>query len=421
MIQSPPLDCLVIGAGPAGSTAAALVAEHGFSTMLVERDKMPRFHVGESLMPETYWTLKRLGAWDRLKQNAYLKKVGVQFVTQQGKETQPFVFREHDDRDCAETWHVRRSDFDQLIYDIAGEKGVVRRDQTRVRDVRLSEDPNEPHRATLRSSDGQVDEVAARVIIDATGQQALLANRLGLKQVNPELRKAAIWGYYRGGHRNPDGELTVILHTNDRKAWFWYIPLVDNVVSVGVVADNDYLLKRNLDAEGIYAEELAKCPKVQDRLAGAERCGELHAAKEFSYTTTQHAGQGWVLTGDAYGFIDPVYSSGVYLALKSGELAADAVAAGLKENDLSPAKLGAWCAEFDAGVSLIRKLVRAFYADQFSFGEFMKAHPEHRGNLTDVLIGRVFHEDAGRIFQDMDHWIERAMADSGSPASGGVH
>ena len=171
--------------------------------MLVERDKMPRFHVGESLMPETYWTLQRLGAWERLKQNAYLKKVGVQFVTQQGKETQPFVFREHDDRDCAETWHVRRSDFDKLIYDIAGEKGVVRRDETRVSDVQLSEDPNVPHRATLRRSDGRSEEVASRVIVDATGQQALLANRLGLKRVNPELKKAAIWGYYRGGHRNP--------------------------------------------------------------------------------------------------------------------------------------------------------------------------------------------------------------------------
>ena len=406
-------DCLVIGAGPAGCTTAALVADSGAKTLLVERDAMPRFHVGESLMPETYWTLDRLGAWERIKQNAYLKKVGVQFVTQDGKETRPFIFRQHDDRECAETWHVRRSDFDQLLFDIAGEKGAERRDATRVTHVALNES-GAPHQVTLRNASGTDQTVTARVVVDATGQQALLANRLQLKRVNPELKKAAIWGYYRGAHRNPEGELTVILHTNDRKAWFWYIPLVDDIVSVGVVGDNDYLLKRGCDTATIYDQELTKCPRVQARLVGADRVGELNAAKEFSYTTTQHAGDGWVLTGDAYGFIDPVYSSGVYLALKSGEWAADAIIDGLAKNDLSAKQLGRWCPEFDAGVELIRKLVRAFYAEHFSFGEFMKAHPEHGSNLTDVLIGRVFQDGAGKIFEDMDPWVEKTSVEQGA-------
>ena len=125
-------------------------------------------------------------------------------------------------------------------------------------------------------------------------------------------------------------------------------------------------------------------------------------AKEFSYTTKQHAGDGWVLVGDAFGFIDPVYSSGVFLALKSGELAADAIAEGLRQGDLSATQLGGWTADYKAGMAWMRKLVHAFYTTEFSFGGFMKTHPEHAGNLSNILIGRVFEDGVGKIFEDMD-------------------
>ena len=129
-------------------------------------------------------------------------------------------------------------------------------------------------------------------------------------------------------------------------------------------------------------------------------------AKEFSYQTTQHAGNGWVLTGDAFGFIDPIYSSGVWFALRSGELAADSVIAGLRSGDLSAARLGEWTRSFKDGTQWIRKLVAAYYTNEFSFGSFLKDHPQHKGNLTDLLIGRIFHDDAGRIFDDMDPALE---------------
>lgn len=400
-------DCVVIGAGPGGGTTAALVAQQGWKTLLVDRDPMPRFHVGESLMPETYWTFERLGVLDDFKKIAFTKKYGVQFVSSDGKESAPFVFAMHDPRPCSETWHVERADFDCLLFDTAAKNGADCRDMTRVMDVRFSDDG--PHTIVLQNPDGQKQTVTAKVVVDASGQQAMIANRLGLKKVDPNLRKAAIWGYFENAQRNPEeeGQVTCILHTEDKEAWFWYIPLRDGRVSVGVVADNDYLLKSGLSPQEQFDRQVKRCQGIQRRLDGANLSSDLRVAKEFSYTTSQRAGQGWVLVGDAYGFIDPVYSSGVFLALKSGEMAADAISEGLKKDDVSAKQLSGWVEEFDSGIVWIRKLVQAFYTNEFSFGSFMKAFPQHGGNLTDLLVGKVFDGQPGNIFGDMDPWIQK--------------
>lgn len=395
-------DCVVIGGGPAGSTAAALVAESGFTTLLLEREKMPRFHVGESLMPETYWTFERLGVLEKMKQSDFVKKVSVQFVSSSGAESQPFFFKDHDPRECSETWQVWRADFDKMLFDNAAEKGADCLDQTRVLDVLL--DGDRAVGVKLQRDGEEAQNIGARVVVDATGQQALLANRLGLRVDNPALHKAAIWGYYRGARRDPgeNGGATIILHTKTKKAWFWFIPLADDITSIGVVSDNDYLLKGRGKPADVFEDELVSCAALVDRLMNAELISEFRVAKEFSYTTKKHAGDGWVLIGDAWGFIDPVYSSGVYFALKSGEEAADAISDALRANDTSEARLSAWFGDFNSGTHWIRKLVGAFYTNEFSFGRFMKNHPEHGGNLTDLLIGRIFHDSAGRIFDDMD-------------------
>ena len=403
-------DCVTIGAGPGGSTAAALVAEAGFSTLLLERERFPRFHVGESLMPETYWTLKRLGVLDEMRARSFPPKVGVQFVSSSTKESAPFFFDAHDERDCSQTWHVERAEFDNLLFKNAAAKGADCRDGSRVLDIDVG--GADGSTVTFQSSDGEKHQVHAKVVIDATGQQAMLANRLGLIDVNEKLKKASIWTYYLGAERSedPNRNTTIILHTEDKACWFWYIPLANNVVSVGLVGDHKELLKGRGTPEQVFAEELAKCPGVQRRIANAKRVGDFNVAKEFSYTTKQHAGDGWVLVGDAFGFIDPVYSSGVFLALKSGEMAADAVVAGLRKGDVSAEQLNSWTPEFKAGMGWIRKLVHAFYTNEFSFGKFMKMHPEYAANLTDLLIGRVFEDGVGKIFEDMDPAIEEAKA-----------
>ncbi|MCA9262876.1 MAG: tryptophan 7-halogenase [Planctomycetales bacterium] len=395
-------DCVVLGGGPAGSTVAALVADQGFSTLLVEREAMPRFHVGESLMPETYWTFQRLGVLDKMRNSDFVKKYSAQFVAGSGKESQPFYFEQHDPRDCSQTWQVERAPFDHMLFENAAEKGADCHDQTRVRDV-LFDGPS-ARGVDLQLADGTRQAVTARVVVDATGQQSLIANRLGLRDEIPELKKAAIWTYFRNAERDPGqhGGATIIMHTSSKQAWFWYIPLSNDITSIGVVSDHAYLLKGRGTPAETFAEERANCPALLGRLAQAERVDEYHIAKEFSYTTRQHAGDVWVLVGDAFGFIDPIYSSGVYFALKTGEMAADAIVEGFAKNDLTGAQLGGWTDDFKSGAQWIRKLVSAYYTQEFSFGRFMKDHPEHQGNLTDILIGRIFYDGAGRIFDDLD-------------------
>lgn len=403
-------DCIVVGAGPAGCATATLVSMAGYRTLLVEREKMPRFHIGESLMPETYWQLERLGLLEQMRRSTFTKKMSVQFVSHTGRESQPFSFPEHDPRECSRTWQVERADFDLMLFQNAAAKGCDCHDETRVMDVRF--DQGRATGVRLQTADGSSREVSARVVVDATGLQAMLANRLGLKVDDPQLRKAAIWGYYRDARRDPGdhGGATIILHTNEKQSWFWFIPLANNITSIGVVGDSSYLLKGRGQPAAIFEDELVKCPALVERLINAKLVSDFRVAKEYSYSTTQHAGDGWVLVGDAFGFIDPIYSSGVFLALRSGELAADAIVEGFQVGDLSAAQLGKWTPDFKRGVTLIRKLIDAYYTNPFSFGEFMRRHPNHKGNLVDLLIGRVFHSTAGKIFDDMDPMIEQLLA-----------
>ncbi|MEQ8788190.1 MAG: NAD(P)/FAD-dependent oxidoreductase [Pirellulaceae bacterium] len=408
-------DCIVIGGGPAGSTTAALVADGGCSTLLLEREKVPRFHVGESLMPETYWPLKRLGVLEQMKRSQFVKKVSVQFINDTGRESQPFFFKEHDPRESSETWQVERADFDKMLFDNAAAKGADCLDQTRVREVLFEGEKAVGVR--LETQDGSPREIACRVVVDATGQQSFLASRLGLRVDDQRLRKAAIWGYYRGAKRDPGehGGATIIMHTEGKHSWFWYIPLSNDITSIGVVADNDYLLKGRGKPASVFEDELVKCPGLASRLMDAELISKFRVAKEFSYTTRKQAGDGWVLVGDAFGFIDPIYSSGVYFALRSGELAADAIVEGLAAGDTSAEQLSKWASDFRGGTKWIRKLVDAYYTNEFSFGMFMRDHPEHAGNLTDLLIGRIFHDGAGRIFDDMDPMLEKVREQVDQP------
>jgi flavin-dependent dehydrogenase len=408
-------DCIVLGGGPAGSTAATIVAESGFSTLLLEREKMPRFHIGESLMPETYWVFQRLGLLEKLKASCFTKKYSVQFVNSNGRESQPFFFDQHDPRECSQTWQVRRSDFDQMLFDNAAEKGAECHDATRVLEVLFDDaHPDKAVGVKLQTVAGETKQVAARVVIDATGQQSLIATRLGIRHHDPELRKSAIWTYYRGAERveGPNGGATLVLHTEQKDSWFWYIPLEDDVTSVGVVGDQSYLLKGQSKPEEVFEQQLAICPAMQRRLEGAERVDKHFVAKEFTYKAERAAGEGWVLAGDAYSFIDPIYSSGVFFALYMGEKAADCVVAGLRSGNLSAEQLAGWVPAFENGAQWVRKLINAFYTQEFSFGQFVKAHPQHHGAVTDILIGRVFDEDVSEVFRDMESWMARQAESS---------
>jgi flavin-dependent dehydrogenase len=252
-------------------------------------------------------------------------------------------------------------------------------------------------------------------VVDASGQSTVIMDRLGLRDWDPVLKKAALWTYWKGAYRDTgrDEGATLVIQTRGKNGWFWYIPLHDDVLSVGVVAAYDYLFKdRGKDLEAIYFEEVERCPGVAPRIKDATRCDIFRAAREYSYRSRQAAGDGWVMCGDAFGFLDPLYSSGVLLALTSGSMAADAVAEGLSRNDTSAAQLGKWEAEFGRGMDRMRRLVCEFY-DGFSFGRFVRKYPHLKDRVTDVLIGDLFKDDVDELWPLMDAMRAEQAAGTG--------
>ena len=193
----------------------------------------------------------------------------------------------------------------------------------------------------------------------------------------------------------------MVLQTADRSGWFWYIPLHDDIVSVGVVAPFDHLFKGRNGHERTYADEVERCPAVAKRVKEGQRAAGYFATRDYSYRSREVAGDGWVLVGDAFGFLDPLYSSGVLLALKSGELAADAIVEGLESGDLGAAQLGKWGQTFNDGIDRMRRLVCEYYAG-FSFGRFVRAYPELRGTVTDLLIGDLFTDRVDKVWAPME-------------------
>ena len=396
-------DVVVIGGGPGGSTAATLIAQQGHRVQLFERERFPRFHIGESLIPQTYWVLDRLKMLPKMRNSQFVKKYSVQFVNQHGKLSEPFYFVEHNPHQCSQTWQVYRQEFDQLMLENARETGVEVHEGARVLEVLFDGDRATGVRVQLE--DGSTRTVESRVIVDASGQSSMIMSRFNLREWDPVLKKAALWTYWKGAVRDVgrDEGATMVLQTQGKKGWFWYIPLHNDIVSVGVVAAYEYLFteRETKDHEAIYFEEVARCPGVQPRIAKAERCAPFRAAKEYSYRSKQAAGNGWVLVGDAFAFLDPLYSSGVLLALKSGQLAADAIVEGLSKGDTSAQQLGNWEPGFVQGVERMRRLVCAYY-EGFSFGRFVQRYPHLKGLLTDLLIGDLFKDDVDAVWEPME-------------------
>ena len=407
-------DVIVGGGGPAGSTVATLVARQGHRVLLAERAAQPRFKVGESLMPATYPIFERLGVLDRMRESAFPAKHSVQFFGPSGRAGKPFYFSEFDPEESSQTWQVRRSEFDAMLLDNAAESGVDVRRGVSLKEVLF--DGERAVGARLEPAGGEAVKVACRVIVDATGQSAFLAHRLGLLETEPWLHNASLFTHYAGAVRDTgiDEGATLIFHTDNRKTWFWFIPQPDNRVSVGVVGPLDYLIRgRQGDPETVFAEELARCPALAPRLEPARQVMPIKAIRDFSYKSRKIAGDGWVMAGDAFGFIDPIYSTGVFLALKSGEMAADAIHDALADDDPSAERLGRHEPELRRGMEALRKLVYAYYDPSFSFSDFLRRYPNCRKQLVSMLVGNVYTDPIDEILAALDE----SLGSAGRPAA----
>lgn len=394
-------DALVIGAGPAGSSAATILAGHGHRVLVLEREKFPRYHVGESLIPFTFQPLERLGLIPRMKASHFQKKFSVRFVQPDGSASQPFYFFTRYDRDTvAQTWQVLRSEFDEMLANHARATGATVLEEISVRELLYDDDrPDRVIGVRAETADGAIREFHAPITLDASGKESFSAVRHGWRTRDPYLNKVAVWTYYRGSKREPgidEGQTTVAMLPE--KGWFWHIPQHDDMVSVGVVAEGKYLTRGGVkQPQAIFQREVHENAWIRDHLSVGQQVGPYYLTSEYTHHSRHCYQEGLLLVGDAYCFLDPVFSSGLMLALKSGVLAGDTVHDALVTRDFSPERFTTYGAAMRQGIENMRKLVYAFYNPNFSFKDVIMKYPALADDITDCLSGDV-NKDFSRLW-----------------------
>jgi flavin-dependent dehydrogenase len=311
-------DVAIIGGGPAGSSAGTLLAKAGRRVVIFEKEKFPRFRVGESTLPATLNTIDRMGASEKIKNGGFLVKYGGEIVSACGQRVR-FYFRNGFKAKRQSAYQVLRSEFDRILLDHAAESGCDVRQQKTVESFEIDNQG-----VTLYLGDGRL-VVRAKYLIDCSGRNCVVGTKFSLRERYQNLRKFSLYAYYEDVLREdgPDGTLTRMVRTKD--SWFWMIPLSGNTTSIGVVMDAERFRSMNLSPEEALARCIAEQPVVSEYMPNARRVTEVYATGDFSYRNKNLCGDRWLLAGDAAGFIDPVFSSGVYLALLSGEQAADSL------------------------------------------------------------------------------------------------
>jgi len=321
-------DVLIIGGGPAGSTAANLLAQRGYRVTLLEKDHHPRFHIGESLLPANRPLFERLGVAEQVRGIGMLKW-GAEFVSPAHGRSETFEFASARNPDLPYSYQVRRSQFDEILIRRAAQCGAEVIEGCRAREVEL-ERPEGGVRVVAEHDDGSRSAWAARFLIDASGRDTFLANHLHAKRRNPRHNSAAVYAHFAGVERRPGkraGDISIYWFEH---GWFWLIPLADGLTSVGAVVWPYYLKQRRGPLQEFLRATIALCPPLAERLKDATPVSEVEATGNYSYSAARTHGRNYLLVGDAFTFIDPVFSTGVWLAMNGGLAACDAVDACLR-------------------------------------------------------------------------------------------
>ena len=330
-------DVLVIGGGPAGSTVAPMLAEKGHRVVLLEKAHHPRFHIGESLLPANLPLFEKMGIADQVKAIG-MHKPGAEFVSPNHEMSSVFTFAEAWDKSMPHAYQVKRDEFDTILIRNAANKGVEVHEGCKARKVDFLPD----NTATVLAShdDGSQSEWQARFVVDASGRDTFLANRFQIKHRNPKHNSSAIYGHFTGARRlegTAEGNITIFWFEH---GWFWFIPMPNDITSIGMVTWPYYMkTKGERSLQQFLMDGIAMCPALAARLQAAQLINEVEATGNFSYVSERNHGTNYVMLGDAYAFIDPVFSSGVLLAMNSGVIAAEAIDTCLRTPDKAPAAL----------------------------------------------------------------------------------
>ncbi len=330
-------DVLVIGGGPAGSTVAPLLAQKGHRVVLMERARHPRFHIGESLLPANLPLFEQLGVADDMRAIG-MPKWAAEFVSPHHDAAQVFRFAEAWDPSMPHAYQVKRAEFDEILIRNAARKGVEVREGCQVLAVDFLPDDTVAVRA--RRDDGGEEQWQARFVVDASGRDTFLAHRFRIKRRNPRHNSAAVYAHFAHARRRTgraEGDITIFWFEH---GWFWFIPMIHDTTSVGMVTWPYHMRSRGKRSlRQFLMDNIAACPALAARLEGAGLTTEVEATGNFSYVAERTHGANYLLLGDAYTFIDPVFSSGVWLAMNGAVLGAEAIDVCLKDPAAAPAAL----------------------------------------------------------------------------------
>ena len=383
-------DVIIIGGGPAGSTAATFLAQRGLSVTLLERERFPRFQIGESLLPYNNDLFARLGVTDDIAEGESFPKYGAYFVTGDGGTGYSFRFDQRLHDPYRRSFQVKRADFDELLLKNAEAHGVEVLQETPVTSIDLSD----PERAIVNGN------LEARFVVDASGHGSVVGARVGGRSEVASLKKVAFFAHYRNVPRaeGRDAGNTVIVVLRD--AWFWLIPITAELMSVGLVVDREHFLQCGLEPEQLLEQTIRDTPWVAERMKDAERTTQIYARKDFSFRMRNIAGPNYALIGDAAGFLDPIFSTGVFMAMKSADMAAAAIESRLRTGSMR--ELRWYEREMTQGLNKYFQFIERFYQREFLE---MFLQPSERWGLLDAIVGIL----AGDIFAKRDNRFKIAV------------
>jgi flavin-dependent dehydrogenase len=358
-------DVAIVGGGPAGSTAATLLAKAGRRVVVLEREKFPRFHIGESLLPFSMQTFDRLGVRQKLDR-AFLPKYGGEIMAACGTRGIKFYFKDGFRSQRDQAYQVTRSEFDKVLLDHSRENGAEVREQTEVTKIDFDHDRV---KIAIESADGAKSRIEARYLLDCSGRQTLLGNLFKVKRTYDHLQKFSVFAHYENIDRLAGKDATLIRMVRGLDSWFWMIPLTETRTSIGVVMDTKAFRASKLAPEVALEKFITEQPLMAERMKKAVRVSPVYSASDFSYRNTTLHGERWLLAGDAAGFIDPVFSSGVFLAIMSAEKAADTLEEVLQDERKRPRLFSQYSRSVNRIMDIYLTFVNAWYERSREFLE----------------------------------------------------